>query len=63
MSVELIIRAARDRDNRLTGTVRAADAPATQSFSGTLELLRVFETLVPRHDGAVAGSNRSERPK
>lgn len=51
MSVELIIRAARDRDNRLTGTVRVADAPEAQRFSGTLELLRVFETLVPCHDG------------
>jgi hypothetical protein len=51
VSVELIIRAARDRDNRLTGTVRVADAPEAQRFSGTLELLRVFETLVPCHDG------------
>jgi hypothetical protein len=45
--VELVMRVSRDDDNRLGGTVRSADAQEALSFSGTLELMRVFEELVP----------------
>jgi hypothetical protein len=37
----------RGEDNRLTGSVRTAHQAGTREFSGTLELLRVFEELVP----------------
>ena len=47
MSVELVMRVSRSEDERLSGTVRAADAAVPREFSGTLELLRVFEDLVP----------------
>jgi hypothetical protein len=41
------MRASRDDDNRLSGTVRCARAQEALSFSGPLELMRVFEELVP----------------
>lgn len=37
----------RSKDDRLTGRVRVGDTPDLHEFSGTLELLRVFEDLVP----------------
>jgi hypothetical protein len=45
--VELVMRVSRGEDNRLTGTVRAARDADPREFSGTLELMRVFEELVP----------------
>jgi hypothetical protein len=45
--VELVMRVSRGQDNRLTGTVRAARDADAREFSGTLELMRVFEELVP----------------
>jgi hypothetical protein len=41
----------RGDDNRLTGTVRTARDPAAREFSGMLELMRVFEDLVPIEAG------------
>jgi hypothetical protein len=41
------MRVSRDDDNRLSGTVGSAYAQEALSFSGTLELMRVFEELVP----------------
>jgi hypothetical protein len=43
--VDLHLHVTRGEDNRLSGTVRAG--ANAQSFSGTLELMRVFEELVP----------------
>jgi hypothetical protein len=37
----------RAEDNRLSGTVSTTDDAEVRSFSGTLELMRVFEELVP----------------
>ncbi|MFZ0041311.1 MAG: hypothetical protein WAK93_08395 [Solirubrobacteraceae bacterium] len=48
MAVDLLIHVARGDDNRLSGTVRAQDGDEIRSFSGTLELLRVFEDLLAR---------------
>jgi hypothetical protein len=46
MAIDLHIHVDRGDDNRLNGTVRAVDADVVRSFSGTLELLRVFEDLL-----------------
>jgi hypothetical protein len=41
----------RGEDGRLSGTVSARDDAEIHSFSGTLELMRVFEELVPAPPG------------
>ncbi len=56
MAVELFLHIARDTDNRLTGTVRARGASEALSFSGTLELMRVFEELVPAEASATVNA-------
>jgi hypothetical protein len=48
MTVELVMQVSRGDDDRLSGTVRLRGAADTHVFSGTLELMRVFEDLVPR---------------
>jgi hypothetical protein len=47
VTVDLVMRVSRGEDDRLSGTVRVRDAADTHDFSGTLELMRVFEELVP----------------
>ena len=47
MAVELHLQLTRDDDHRLSGIARTADGSEVRSFSGTLELMRVFEELVP----------------
>ncbi len=46
--VNLVLRVSRDPDQRLSGTVRVSEDSETYAFSGTLELMGVFERLVPR---------------
>jgi hypothetical protein len=46
-TVDLVLRVARSTDNRLTGTVAVDGTDDARDFSGTLELMRVFEDLVP----------------
>jgi hypothetical protein len=45
--VELVMHVSRGDDNRLTGSVRPAQDTEAREFSGMLELMRVFEDLVP----------------
>jgi hypothetical protein len=47
MAFELVLSVIRDDDDRLIGNVRVADKDNWHEFSGTLELLSVFEQLVP----------------
>jgi hypothetical protein len=47
VTVELIMQVSRSKDNRLSGTVRRGKAADARAFSGTLELMSVFEQLVP----------------
>jgi hypothetical protein len=47
IAVELVMLVARGDDDRLSGTVRLAEGGTDREFSGTLELMRVFEELVP----------------
>ena len=53
MAVDLFLQVSRSDDNRLSGTVRSGEEPDGRPFSGTLELMRVFEELVPA-EGDVA---------
>jgi hypothetical protein len=47
VTIELIMQVSRSAENRLSGTVRPAKNSELHHFSGTLELMRVFEDLVP----------------
>jgi hypothetical protein len=61
MTVELIMQVSRSEDNRLTGTVRRDKEAGGHGFSGTLELMRVFEELVPADpDGSKSHSSGEE---
>ncbi len=57
MAVELVMQVSRGEDDRLSGTVSLAHGADARDFSGTLELMRVFEELVPTDPG------RDERPQ
>jgi hypothetical protein len=55
VTVALRLQVKRGEDNRLSGTVSTSDDGDVRAFSGTLELMRVFEELVPvERDGAPA---------
>jgi hypothetical protein len=45
--LELVLQVSRSAEDRLSGTVRLRDGSELHRFSGTLELMRVFEDLVP----------------
>lgn len=45
--MDLLLQVTRGEDNHLSGTVRAMSGSAVHTFSGTLELMRAFEELVP----------------
>ncbi len=61
MVVELVMQVSRGGDDRLSGCVRLAQGAHARDFSGTLELLRVFEELVPI-GGSADGRPRALRP-
>jgi hypothetical protein len=52
VTVNLRLEVTRGEDDRLSGTVRTDTQAEARVFSGTLELMRVFEELVPAHDPA-----------
>jgi hypothetical protein len=52
MAVQLVMVVTRGEGKRLSGTVRLAGGGDARAFSGTLELMRVFEDLVPEGRGA-----------
>jgi hypothetical protein len=45
--LELVMQVSRSAEDRLSGTVRLRERSELHHFSGTLELMRVFEDLVP----------------
>ncbi len=51
MTLELVMQVSRGNDSRLSGTIRRSDGTETHDFCGTLELMRVFEDLVPPAGG------------
>jgi hypothetical protein len=63
VTVELFLHVTRNDDNRLSGTVRVATESGERPFSGTLELMRVFEELVPVEatDADATGSKTGAR--
>jgi hypothetical protein len=62
--VELLLDIARDEHDRLSGTVRLSDESSGHTFSGILDLVRVFEELVPAtgpapaHEGELSESEK-----
>jgi hypothetical protein len=64
-AVRLLLQVERGEDNRLSGTVGVPDAPDVRAFSGTLELMRAFEELVPAQGtdeiGSPAGADGAGR--
>jgi hypothetical protein len=52
VTIELILQVSRSAENRLSGSVRSAKDSELHHFSGTLDLMRVFEDLVPFVPGA-----------
>jgi hypothetical protein len=46
--LELVMQVSRSAEDRLSGTVRLREGSELHHFSGTLELMRVFEDLVPQ---------------
>ena len=49
----LVMSVTRGEHDRLSGSVGLAGQELTREFSGTLELLRAFEELVPTQDTIV----------
>lgn len=45
--MEVVLHVSRNEDGRLMGSVRTGTESSPREFSGVLELLRVFEELVP----------------
>jgi hypothetical protein len=53
MAVDLLLQVTRSADDRLSGTVHVIGGSEIHRFSGTPELMRVFEELVPASDDAL----------
>lgn len=65
MAVEILLRVTRGAGDRLDGTARISDGGDVQEFSGMLELMRVFEELIPalgRPTGTGACNPRPDGP-
>lgn len=56
MGVELVMQVSRAHDDRLSGTLRVSRSAEPRGFSGTLELMRVLEDLVPADRGGPTDS-------
>jgi hypothetical protein len=67
VAVDLVLQVTRSADDRLSGTVHAISGSEIHRFSGTLELMRVFEELVPAADDALQpaepGDDSHTRPQ
>jgi hypothetical protein len=50
VAVEIVLRVRRGTGDRLCGTACLSGGSDVQEFSGMLEMMRVFEELVPAHD-------------
>ena len=56
MEVEILLRVTRGAGDRLDGSASVIGDPDVREFSGMLELMRVFEDLIPAEDaGGRAG--------
>lgn len=50
MAVEILLRVRRGAGDRLDGSACISGGTDVREFSGVLELMRVFEELIPEHD-------------
>ena len=50
MAVEILLRVRRGAGDRLDGSACISGGTDVREFSGMLELMRVFEELIPAHD-------------
>jgi hypothetical protein len=50
VAVEILLRVRRGTGDRLDGSARISGDTEVREFSGMLELMRVFEELVPAHE-------------
>jgi hypothetical protein len=61
VEVEILLRVTRGAGDRLDGSASVIGGSEVRGFSGMLELMRVFEDLIPA-DGAGARSAGAEAP-
>lgn len=47
MAIEILLRVTRGAGDRLNGSAKLATGSEVREFSGMLELMRVFEDLIP----------------
>ena len=50
VAVEILLRVRRGAGDRLDGSACISGGTDVRTFSGMLELMRVFEELIPEHD-------------
>jgi hypothetical protein len=50
VAVEILLRVRRGAGDRLDGSACISGSSEVRDFSGMLELMRVFEELIPAHD-------------
>jgi hypothetical protein len=55
VAVEILLRVTRGEGDRLDGSASVSGDPEVREFSGVLELMRVFEELVPGDETARPG--------
>lgn len=60
MAIEILLRVTRGAGDRLDGSAQLASGSEVREFSGMLELMRVFEDLIPA-DGS-DGERRHGQP-
>jgi hypothetical protein len=53
VAVEILLRVTRGAGDRLDGSARISGGNDVREFSGMLELMRVFEELIPAHDALI----------
>lgn len=62
MAIEILLRMTRGAGDRLDGSATVADRSDVYHFSGMLELLRVFEDLVPPLGSGLGAGQRASEP-
>jgi hypothetical protein len=62
VAVDLLLHLTRSTSNHVSGTVRTISGSEIRTFSGTLELMWVFEELVPVSDDALQSPEPGDDP-
>jgi hypothetical protein len=61
VAIEILLRVTRSAGDRLNGSAKLATGSEVREFSGMLELMRVFEDLIPA-DGFDGDPRAGEPP-